>query len=233
MLVIRKTQEARNRNLIRALEQRNAIDRERLRISRDMHDEIGSSLTQISILSEIVKKQQDDPDKMMKSIEQISGISGTVVDEMSEIIWAMNPKNDNLASFAAYLRQHTSEYLVSAGIDSFFQFPEDCPPVPMTSEQNRNIYLAVKEAIHNAVKHSEAQLVNISLSYSNDFLSITIEDNGKGFSPEKPDRIGNGLTTMRKRIENLGGSYFIDSTLGKGTRVDFSMSLTRKNSMKR
>jgi len=231
-LAIKKIQEAKNRNLIKALEQRNAIDRERLRISRDMHDEIGASLTQISILSEIVKKQQGDPDKMMKSIEQISGISGTVVDDMSEIIWAMNPKNDNLASFMAYLRQHTSEYLMSAGIDGCFHFPEECPPVSMTSEQNRNIYLVVKEAIHNAVKHSEARSVNVSLSYSDAFLSISIEDNGKGFVPEKPDRYGNGLTTMRKRIENLGGSYVMDSAPGKGTRVNFSVSLTRKNSMK-
>ncbi|MDP4281304.1 MAG: two-component regulator propeller domain-containing protein [Bacteroidota bacterium] len=225
ILVIRKIQEIKNRNLIKELERRNAVDRERLRISQDMHDEIGASLTQIAILSEIVKKQKENPDEMMKSIDQISGISGTVVDDMSEIIWAMNPKNNNLASFVSYLRQHASEYLATAEINGNFKFPEKCPSIPMTSEQNRNIFLVVKEALHNAVKHSDAREVDVSLSYIENCLSVSIKDDGKGFQVETADDKGNGLTTMRKRIENLEGFYSITSVPGEGTKVEFSVFL--------
>jgi signal transduction histidine kinase/ligand-binding sensor domain-containing protein len=224
IMIFIRAREAKYRNMLRELEQRNAIDRERLRISQDMHDEIGSSLTQVAILSEIVKKQ-DNPEDMMKLIDRISAISGTVVDDMSEIIWAINPKNDNLSSFTSYLRRHASEYISTAGIEGNLRFPGECPAVPMTSEQRRNIFLVVKEALHNIVKHSGADEVNLSLAWSNGMLIMHIEDNGKGFETEACADIGNGLTGMRKRIEALGGSYSINSNPGIGTRVNFSVIL--------
>lgn len=224
--LIRNVQEAKYRSLLLDLERRNAIDRERLRISQDMHDEIGSSLTQIAILSEIVKKKGNDHDEAMKIVDRISGISGTVVDDLGEIIWAMNPKNDDLPSFVSYLRQHASEYLSTAGIDGNFSFPEDCPQLPMTSEQRRNIFLVVKEALHNVVKHSGAGVVNLSLGLEGRNIKITIEDDGKGFEPSGPLQIGNGLSSMRSRIEKLGGSYSLSSDPGKGTLIQFSVSLS-------
>jgi signal transduction histidine kinase len=225
LLVMRKIQENRHRAQIRALEQRNAIDRERLRISQDMHDEIGASLTQISILSEIIKQQKGSREENMKLIEQISGISGDVVDEMSDIIWAMNPKNDNLASFASYLRHHASEYLSVAGIGSRFLFPEDVPPVPMTSEQRRNIFLVVKEALHNILKHSQAQHAVVSLGWNGSLLEISVEDDGRGFPAESSGNLGNGLTNMRRRTEELGGTFLLESDPGKGTRLRISVIL--------
>lgn len=225
VLVIRKIQEAKYRELLMDLEKRNAIDRERLRISQDMHDEIGASLTQIAILSEIVKTKNNDQEEVMKLINRISGISGTVVDDLGEIIWAMNPKNDDLPSFVAYLREHASEYLATAGIDGKFSFPDECPQIPMASEQRRNIFLVVKEALHNVVKHSGADEVNVSLGLSDKLILINIEDNGKGFETDKCSGIGNGLTSMRGRIEALGGSYSITSMTGEGTQIQFSVTL--------
>jgi signal transduction histidine kinase len=225
ILIVRKVQEIKYRNLLKEMEQRNAIDRERLRISQDMHDEIGSSLTQIAILSEIVKQQDGDPEERNRTVSKISGISGKVVDEMSDIIWAMNPKNDNLDSFVTYLRQHASEYLSTAGIDANLSFPEDCPPVPMTSEQRRNLFLVVKEALHNVVRHSGATGVTMTITWVNGMLDFRIEDNGKGFDPEAVSLSGNGMTTMRKRIGAIGGDYSIASEPGKGTRIGFSVQL--------
>jgi signal transduction histidine kinase len=224
IVIILRIREAKYRNHLKELEQRNAIDRERLRISQDMHDEIGASLTQVAILSEIVK-QQDNPEDIMKLIDRISGISGTVVDDMSEIIWAINPKNDSLSSFSSYMRRYASEYISTAGIEGNFNFPAECPSVPMTSEQRRNIFLMVKEALHNVVKHSGATKVSISLRWSIETLEINIEDNGKGFDTEKCANVGNGLAGMRKRIEVLGGSYSINSNTGIGTKVNLSVSL--------
>jgi signal transduction histidine kinase len=225
VLIIRKVQEAKYRNKLIDLEKRLAIDRERLRISQDMHDEIGSSLTQIAILSEIVKKKNNDQGEVMKLIERISGISGTVVDDLGEIIWAMNPKNDDLPSFLAYLREHASGYLSSAEIEGSFSFPEECPQLPMTSEQRRNIFLVVKEALHNVVKHSGAYRVNVSLNLSGNLLSVIIDDNGTGFEVDKITGTGNGLPGMQRRIEALGGSYSITSNKGKGTLIQFSVSI--------
>jgi signal transduction histidine kinase len=144
---------------------------------------------------------------------------------MGEIIWAMNPKNDNLASFTSYLRQHASEYLASAQINADFSFPEVSYTVPMTSEQRRNIFLVVKEALHNVIKHSGASQVSISLHWSEGALTIRIEDNGKGFEPGSSFATGNGLTSMRKRIEELSGSFSIISEPEKGTRIYFSVLL--------
>ncbi len=228
MGVVLIQRERYNRRLI-VLEHRNAIDRERLRISRDMHDEIGASLTQIAILSEIVKKQKEIPEPTLKLIGRISEISGTVVDDMGEIIWAMNPRNDNLPSFVSYLRQHTSEYLTVAGLAADFNFPEEVPDRDMTSEQRRNIFLVVKETLHNVVKHAAATRAAIRLNWSDDRqkLEIEITDNGQGFDLEAKSATGNGLTNIRKRIDSLGGTCTIETNPGKGTRIRFTVPLSQ------
>lgn len=225
IFVVRKIQEVKYSNLLMEMEHRNAIDRERLRISQDMHDEVGSSLTQIAILSEVMKKRDQDPDERRRIISKISGISDIVVDEMNDIIWALNPKNDNLPSFITYLRQNASEYLSSTGIEPEFSLPGDYPPVPMSSEQRRNLYLVVKEAIHNIVKHSDATSAGVHVFWSDSCLGISITDNGKGFDVGALSNAGNGMTTMRRRVESLNGKFGIISGPGEGTRVSISVML--------
>ena len=223
--IARKVQEFRYKNKLRELERRNAIDKERLRISKDMHDEVGASLTRISILSQLAGDPKNDPESKKKLVGQINEIAGDVVDEMSQIIWAMNPKNDSLDSFASYLRQYASGYLEAAQIDGIFLFPDTVPSAPMSSELRRNIFLTAKEALHNIVKHSSATRVEISLVYQNNLLSVKIRDNGKGFEIEKRTGKGNGLANMQKRIEETGGSYTIISEPGKGTDIAIKVSV--------
>lgn len=225
VLTVRKIQEIRYRNLLREIEQRNAIDRERLRISQDMHDEIGSSLTQISIMSEILKKSDHDQNVRTHMISKISDISGKVIDEMSDIIWAMNPKNDNLGSFFCYLREHASEYLSTADIEAHFTLPGGSLDVAMTSDLRRNLYLVVKEALHNIVSHSGATRVEVKVTWRDRVLGFEITDNGRGFDPAHVSQVGNGLLSMRKRVESLGGSYQISSAPGRGTSIAFSVTL--------
>jgi len=229
ILVVKRIQLMRYQDRLAEIEREFAIEKERLRISKDMHDEVGASLTRISILSELAKKQQNEPEKERQIINQISEISGDVVDEMSEIIWAMNPRNDKLDSFTSYIRQHASSYLESAEIEGAFTFPDEIPSYPMSSELRRNLFLTVKEACHNIVKHSGAGSVHMSLFIEKLRLKITIEDDGVGFNQNKTNCWGNGLTNMHKRIEELGGSFKINSEVGKGTSIEFAVKLQEKN----
>jgi len=223
--IVRKVNSVRYRKKISQLEQQNAIEKERLRISKDMHDDLGASLTRISILSEMAKRQQDDHEKSQQIIEQISSIAGGVVDDMGEIIWAMNPRNDTLDSLAAYLREHASSYLEAAGIDGIFRFPAEIPAVRITSELRRNIFLTVKEALHNVVKHAGARNVHIRLEINQKNLVLQIMDDGRGFDMQQTSGWGNGLINMRKRIEENGGHFEINSAAGKGTVIDLSVSI--------
>jgi len=224
-LTLKRINSARFRQQIKAMEQEQAIERERLRISKDMHDEVGASLTRISILSELAKKQQGEPGNTERIITQISEIAGNVVDEMSEIIWAMNPKNDNLYSFTAYFRRYASAYLETADISVKFNFPFVVPELPMSAEVCRNLFLTIKEALHNIVKHAKAGNVMIVLQIEEKKLEITICDNGHGFKHETHSGTGNGLFNMRKRIEECGGQYMLVSEVGKGTEIKISVIL--------
>ncbi|HPS62877.1 MAG TPA: triple tyrosine motif-containing protein, partial [Bacteroidales bacterium] len=225
ILMHNRIQGVRYRKRLAELERRNVIDRERLRISQDMHDEVGASLTQIAILSELVRKKRDDPAGMMKLIDRISGISSTVVDDMSEIIWAMNPRNDSLDSFASYLRQYASGYLSDAGLGADLRFPGDLPELLMTSEQRRDLFLVVKEALHNIVKHAGATRAGLTLEIRGERLSLLITDNGRGFDPAVASPSGNGRINMRRRVEALGGILILESVPGKGTTLQISVTL--------
>lgn len=208
---------------IEKLEQERALERERERISQDMHDEVGSSLSEIAILSELAKK---NPEESEYHIQEISERAAEVIDSVSEIVWAMNPQNDKLDNLIAHTRRYAVKYLNLSSIDCKFISPEIIPSYPLSAELRRNIFLVVKEVLHNIVKHSCANQVLFIIDLSDKLLNIKIEDNGKGFSVDVSSGLGNGLINMRKRIEDIGGRIQIDSSPGKGTKVSFSMNIT-------
>jgi signal transduction histidine kinase len=139
----------------------------------------------------------------------------------------MNPKNDSLAGFCSYLRQHASEYLSISPVSARIAFPAECPPVEMTSEQRRNIFLVVKEALHNVIKHSGAGRVSIDLSYAGGQLHLAIVDDGRGFDAQAAAGKGNGLANMRRRITDLGGVFSLVSGPGCGTRIGITVFLDK------
>ncbi len=228
ILVVKQVQKVRYQNQLKEMERQFAIEKERTRISKDMHDEVGASLTRISILSELAKQQRDTL-KAQEIISQISEISGGVVDEMSEIIWAMNPRNDTLDSFSSYIRHYISGYLETVGISSTFLFPDEIPPHFMSSELRRNLFLTVKEALHNVVKHAGATKVHSELTLKGHILLFVIHDNGKGFDEQLIKSWGNGLTNMRKRIEESGGKFTITTGNSHGTRIMLEVNLGNKS----
>jgi signal transduction histidine kinase len=207
---------------IEKLEQERALERERTRISRDMHDEVGSSLSEIAILSELAKKK---PSEAETHINEISERATEVIDSVSEIVWAMNPQNDKLDNLIGHIRRYSIKYLNLSNIECQFSAPEKIPSQHLSTELRRNIFLVVKEALHNIAKHAGALKVLFTIELASGQLVIEIKDDGKGFIITESSGIGNGLINMRKRIEDTGGIIKIESIPGKGTQIHFSVKL--------
>ncbi len=222
-LIFRYVERQRLNRRIAALEREQHIQKERNRISRDMHDEIGALLTEISILTELARRIPGQRDNYL---DQISSLSGQVIDNMGQIIWAVNPKNDSLDNLIAYIRRYAVKTLEVAGIKVSFASPENIPPYPMSAEARRNIFLVVKEALHNTVKHSKATSVDVKIVLTEGRLSITMQDDGVGFDPGQKSEHGNGMHNMRTRIEAIGGTFRIDSAPGDGTIVRLEVTCT-------
>lgn len=204
------------------LEKEQAVDQERARISSDMHDDLGSGLSTIRLLSEIAKRKIQDPSQT-KEIERISESAGELVDKMSEIIWAMNSSNDSLENLIAYMRSFAAEFLEHAHISHQFYIPESIPNIKLSGGTRRNIYLAVKESLHNVVKHAHATEVVIEIKMQK-HMTILIKDNGKGFDMEKVRLFGNGLKNIQKRMQAVGGEADITSQNGTIVFLDIPLN---------
>jgi ligand-binding sensor domain-containing protein/signal transduction histidine kinase len=210
---------------IELLEQERALERERTRISQDMHDEVGAGLSEIGILSELAKKNIQNPQDAEIHMQRVSETSRETIASIGEIIWAINPKNDLLDDLVAYLRHYTARYLGPTGITLEFDTPETIPHFHLSAESRRNIFLVMKETLHNIVKHSGATAVITKVSFTKVRLDILVKDNGKGFSASDTSRFGNGLHNMEKRMKSIGGEFVIESKPGEGTSVAIALDL--------
>lgn len=194
-----------------------AREEERNRIGQEMHDDIGSALTTILYLSNDLKTQSNGNNK--HTSERIAETAGNVVDKMNEIIWSMNQEYDTLDDLIAYTRQHAANFLKNYNMDYHFETPDPVPDIHLQGEQRRNIYLVIKESLHNIVKHACATKVEVSFLLNKN-LTITIHDNGKGVDKENLRRFGNGLQNMKQRMEAVGGSFEIISNKGTCVKLE-------------
>jgi signal transduction histidine kinase len=210
---------------LQELEYLRKLDKERERISKDMHDEVGSSLTRIAILSELAKKEIPTEYEGKEHINAIAETSREVVDNIGEIVWAINPQNDSLENLIAYTRQYVAKYFEATSIHCIFDLPEKVPAVSISAEFRRNIFLVIKEAVTNIVKHAYASEVLINIQLKNKRMIIEIQDNGKGFCMEERSQFGNGLSNMRKRVEQLEGKWEIKSAPDEGTKIQVTINL--------
>lgn len=176
---------------------------ERKRISREMHDEIGSGLSIIHLLSNNLGYSNE---KTLKVAET----SGELINQMNEIIWSMNFEQDKLEDFVSYIRYQSSQLLSSVNLDYEFKISEDVPLYLISGIKRRNIYLVVKEALHNCIKHSKATLVSIGIDFS-DGITIEIQDNGVGLPENNGNPYGNGMKNMLHRMKEIGGEWQITS----------------------
>ncbi|MBS1736641.1 MAG: hypothetical protein JSS98_08590 [Bacteroidetes bacterium] len=217
-LLLKRKEEKR----IRVLENQVAINAERLRISADMHDEIGSSITQIALLSELVQTQHRSD--LKKEMQIISSTSHRLVQTISEIIWALNPQNDTLENLLAYIREQSQQYFEPFDKEFQIDFPEEVPSIKLTNEMRRNLYLITKELLNNALKHSNATCIQLSFRIIDKELRFMVSDNGSGINEEKTRADANGMKNLRKRINDIGGTIsWLNKT--QGTQVNYSMPL--------
>lgn len=209
---------------LRDLEKRRAIEAERNRISKDMHDEIGSGLTQIALMGELMQTQKKADEELKRDVGNISLSARKLVESMSEIIWAMNPQNDSLENLLAYLREQTLDYFEPFDINYFIRFPDDVPFIRLTNEQRRNLFLVAKEALNNALKHSCADEICFSVELKSNAIHFCISDNGTGIDESKIKIASNGLRNMKKRMEDIGGKFEL-KTDGAGCLIHFSLEV--------
>ena len=204
------------------LEKQQAIEKERTRIATDMHDDLGAGLSRIKFLSETIgiKKQQQQP--IEEDVNKIREYSHEMIEKMGEIVWALNEKNDSLHDLLSFTRAYAMEYLSQNGINCKADLPDHIPAVFVSGEFRRNIFLTIKEALHNVVKHSQATEVILAIQVDHK-LSIRLHDNGIGFVKANIRSFSNGLMNMAGRLKEIGGK--IDITTTNGTQIDLSVPL--------
>jgi signal transduction histidine kinase len=209
-------------HLRKKLEKQEAILKERKRISNDMHDDLASGLTSIRMLSEMAHQKTN---QKIEEISKISKSAETLMDNMRDIIWTMSAENNTVEDLVFYIRKYAGEFLDICGIEYRFDIPETIPQVIIEAEKKRNIFLSVKESLHNIVKHSEATMVKLHFNFDKD-VSIIIHDNGKGIDSGTLNGIGNGLKNMKSRMQSVNGSFGIENKIG--TTITLSCPLSEK-----
>lgn len=192
-----------------------AQQNERNRISTDMHDDLGAGVTAIRLYSELAKKRMGENN--IPEIDKISSSANELLNNMNAIIWTMSSSNDSLDSMAAYIRGYALEYFDGTGICCHIDIDEELPALIVSGELRRNIYLVVKEALNNILKHSRATEVFMSLKKAPQSLLFCIQDNGTGIDFDNIRRFGNGLKNMQKRMDKSGIKLTIENN--NGTRI--------------
>jgi signal transduction histidine kinase len=221
----------RNRSRLARLEQQAALERQRMRIARDMHDEAGTTATQLSLLADLARGPGDGPARAER-LEGVSRIARQLVTSLDEMVWAVNPANDTLAHLVSYLGQTASETLGRFGVACRVRTQEPLPECTATAELRRGILMIAKEAVSNIVEHAGATVVEIDLSIHEGRVWLSIADDGCGLPEATNGRRhgpgGNGLGNMQSRAKDLGGSCRIETASPRGTRVVVEVPLSRE-----
>jgi signal transduction histidine kinase/ligand-binding sensor domain-containing protein len=224
----------RMRRQLEKLERERTLERERARIAQDIHDDLGASLTHIAMLSGSACGDLDVPEPVAKILTRIFERTRELTRSMDEIVWAVNPRHDTLDSLANYLNRFAHDYLSAAEIRCRLDLPLQLPALSVTAETRHNLFLAFKEALHNAVQHGAATEVRVELKLEKNQLTLRVADDGRGFDPATPadghtlaGRIahGNGLVNMRRHLAEINGTCEIHSEPGRGTTVTFTVPL--------
>lgn len=214
----------RLRQRLRRLEQEHALEKERVRIARDLHDDLGASLTELGLLAE--RLVGTPAQELAPQLAGLARRTRRLSTELSGIVWTMSPRNGTLDRLAEFIRLYAQRVLRGTPIDYNVKGGEDFPTLPLAPDLQHQVIAATKEALNNVLKHSSATEAVIELRYTGGFFEIYISDNGRGFSVTAADKAdGNGLRNIRARIEEIGGEVAIASTLGCGTQVTLRVAL--------
>lgn len=201
------------------------LKRERDRIARDIHDDIGAGLTQLTLLGELVLRETPPGAETHSQIDSLCGKSRALLGSMDELVWAMNSRRDTVHDFAAFICQHAQEFLNATTVRCRLDVPDDLPTLPLDLPARRNLLLAVKEAVRNAARHSGGDELCLKIRMSDHILRVEVADNGKGFALDSRRETRNGLRNMQERLADIGGACRLISLPGQGSRVVFTLPL--------
>ena len=202
------------------------VERLRTRIATDLHDDIGSSLSQIALLSEVARRRPDVEEREAP-LADIANLSRELVDSMSDIVWAIDPEQDRLGDLTHRMRRFASDLFSHNGSRVRLDLPGEDQNPQIGADLRRQVFLIFKESLHNAARHSGCTEVDLKLRLADGWLELAIADNGRGFDVGHSSR-GHGLASMRRRCEQLGGGLVVDSAPGRGTTVRLRAPLARR-----
>jgi signal transduction histidine kinase len=209
------------------LEHHEALADERTRIARDLHDDLGTALTGLALQLDVLRRDALDSRTWANSLAESAARIRALAERMRQVVWAVNPRCDSVPSLASFLEQQAGQFLKADGVRCRFEFPEDIPPLPLDGDTRYQLALGVREALTNIVRHANASEIVLGLSVEADRLMVRVADNGRGFSAVEGAGSGQGLVSVRARLEKLGGHFNCHSTPGAGTTVELIVPLQR------
>ena len=212
---------------VERLQMQNAMENERRRIARDLHDEFGSRLSGIALQGEAATQAGQISATAYSEVVAMTRRVRQLIGTLDEVVWATNPENDSLANVVAYLCDYTEDFLSPTAINCRLEVlsPAELPAITLTAQTRHNLLLATKEALNNSVRHAQAQTIRLKIRIEADWLIVEIVDDGKGFDPAKTRTGGNGLLNFTKRMELIHGKFEIQSQTGQGTTIRLKIPL--------
>ena len=224
---VRLAEKRKYHQRLQLAEQERALERERARIARDLHDDLGSSLARISLLSGLARQDCDNPQNVLAHVTKIAQSADDTVRALEEIVWAVRPGSDSLQSLVDYIAHFSNELFEGNGTRCRLDLPHDLPALPLPPEIRHNIFLVVKEVLTNVVKHADAKEVRVQAKVDGNTLTVLVQDNGRGFTPDQTQAAGThtGLSNMRRRAETMGARLAVQSAAG-GTTIQLTVNVT-------
>ncbi|MBN2174029.1 MAG: hypothetical protein JW731_07855 [Bacteroidales bacterium] len=219
IFIVRHFATVRMKKKIAQLERLGEISLIRRRIAADLHDDVGSGLSKLAMMSDKARFKGDDGNEINIYLKKISAEARQMIDQLRVIVWALNPQEDKLESLISYVRHRINEFVEEYPVRYSITIPDEIPDKNITPEFKRNVYYAIREAVHNAVKHSGSGELIVTIDIEAGTMTMFISDMGTGFDREKTDKFGNGIKFMEKRINELGGKFEIESSRGRGTTI--------------
>ena len=234
VMVLRRQVAERSRQLELQIQERQRaergreIEQERARVAHDLHDDLGAGLTEVNMLSSLVKSPTTTAEEKNRYLGDLTEIARRMVTSLDEIVWAVNPRNDTIASLASYFGSYAQRLLDLASVSCGLDVAEDLPEHPLDPKFRQEIFLAFKEALTNIVRHAQATQVWLRISVRNDQLIVELADNGQGFNSSERKAGDDGLANIKERLKSLGGDSEITSDRQKGTTVRFRAPLPKR-----
>lgn len=228
--IIRRIERNRARLQIEIFKRRRAVDSERARIARDLHDDVGAGLTQMALQSQLAERNIiSQPELASRSMQDVFKSARNMTRALDEIIWTVNPAHDSLENFISFLGSFTQDYTEGAGLRCRFDLPDEIPDRIMPATFRHHLYLSSKEILHNVIKHAEATEVTLKVCLDNGFCRIVISDNGRGLGDLPSSPGADGLKNLQIRLARLGGTCRRYNADTKGTSIELEVGMDWRN----